>query len=186
MREMTTMVLHYCPDCAAGDIVPDEKGNCTNCGYNLAQDTSRTSETSPLSPGDLREKNHILMRMLLGILAPVPIASVLFAAGTQSAGSQSFSVSAFMELYGFHLLGGVWLAGLSSIAYAIIFELICSKFLINRHVLLFIFISALVMALCCIHVATFLSFPLVLFTGIAVGLVLWPFRNRKKHNIGID
>jgi hypothetical protein len=179
MREIVIMVFDSCPDCAAGDIVPDEEGNCTNCGYNLAQDTFGSLERPPLIPGVPQEKNHILIRMLLGILAPVPIAAVLFAAGTQSAGSQSFTMSAFLKLYGLSLVAGVWLAGLSSIVYAIIFELVCSKFLIDRHVLLFISISALVMAVCCIHVSVF-SVPLVLFTGIMVGLLLWPFRKQKE------
>jgi len=175
------MVFDYCPDCGAGDIVPDEDGKCTNCGYNLAKEALGSSKRPPLIPGVLQTKNYILTRMLLGILAPVPIAAVLVAAGTQSAESQSFTMSEFLELYGISLLAGVSLAGLSSIAYAIIFELVCSKLAINKHILLFIFISALLMAVCSIHLV-FFSFPLVLFTGIMVGLLLWPFRNRKKHN----
>jgi hypothetical protein len=33
-------VFDYCPDCGAGDIVPDKDGKCTNCGYNLAADST--------------------------------------------------------------------------------------------------------------------------------------------------
>ena len=129
----------------------------------------------------MQEKNHILIRMLLGILAPVPIAAVIVQAGMQCADIRSFTMWEYLQGYAFCLIPGFYLAGISSIVYAISFELLCSRFIINRHILLFIFISALVMTVCFIHVSAFI-FPLVLFTGVMVGLLLWPFRNRKKHN----
>jgi hypothetical protein len=182
MREIVIMVFDSCPDCAAGDIVPDEEGNCTNSGYNLAQDTLGSLERPPLIPGVPQEKNHILIRMLLGILAPVPIAAIVVAAGTQYAETHSCTMWEYLRQYALYLILGFGLGGLPSIVYAISFELICSKFAINKHILLFISISALLMAVCSIHLG-FFSFPLVLFTGIMVGLLLWPFRNRKKHNM---
>lgn len=36
-------VFDYCPDCGAGDIVPDKDGKCTNCGYNLEKEVLENS-----------------------------------------------------------------------------------------------------------------------------------------------
>jgi hypothetical protein len=39
-------VFDYCPDCGAGDIVPDKDGKCTNCGYNLAKEVLENSKAA--------------------------------------------------------------------------------------------------------------------------------------------
>ena len=36
-------VFDYCPDCGAGDIVPDKDGKCTNCGYALMEEVVKNS-----------------------------------------------------------------------------------------------------------------------------------------------
>ncbi len=126
-----------------------------------------------------------ISRLIIGALAPVPIASAAVCIALFQTG---YSIIALPFCYVFLIYMGYMLVGIQSIVYSLLMEFVVSNIpIIKSNIILYILFSAALLGLCFTILCLDIDFSenillqLGLFTGAVMGLILYPLNKLKIH-----